>query len=174
MYRIVGADQKEYGPVTQEQIAQWIREGRANGQTIARLEEGPWKPLSTFPEFQAELQAQGPPPLASGPPTLPAAPGRAGTYAAPGLPSNGLATAGLIVGVLGFLQCCTPLFAIVGLILSGAGLYQIQANPGRYSGKPLAVAGLVLSALGLVIFGVLLLSGLLEDLANRLQDFGGR
>src|SRR5262245_21124509 len=53
MYKIVGADQKEYGPVSEEQIRQWITEGRANAQTIARFGEGPWKPLVTFPEFAA-------------------------------------------------------------------------------------------------------------------------
>jgi uncharacterized protein YbjT (DUF2867 family) len=50
MYKIIGADQKEYGPVTAEQVRQWVREGRANMGTIARFEEGPWKPLSTFPD----------------------------------------------------------------------------------------------------------------------------
>ena len=33
MYKIIGADQKEYGPVTAEQLRQWIAEGRVNGQT---------------------------------------------------------------------------------------------------------------------------------------------
>ena len=51
MYKIVGGDQKEYGPVTAEMIRQWIIEGRANGQTLAQVEAGPWKPLSTFAEF---------------------------------------------------------------------------------------------------------------------------
>jgi hypothetical protein len=36
MYRIIGADQKEYGPVTQDQICQWIAEGRANAHSRAR------------------------------------------------------------------------------------------------------------------------------------------
>ena len=33
MYKIIGADQKEYGPVSAEQLRQWIAEGRVNGQT---------------------------------------------------------------------------------------------------------------------------------------------
>jgi GYF domain 2 len=57
MYKIIGADQKEYGPITAEQIQQWIRDGRVNAQTQARLEPGGnWQPLSAFPEFAATLQ----------------------------------------------------------------------------------------------------------------------
>ena len=33
MYKIIGADQKEYGPVSAEQLRLWIAEGRVNGQT---------------------------------------------------------------------------------------------------------------------------------------------
>lgn len=52
MYRIIGADQKEYGPITAEQIRQWITEGRVNAQTQACLEgTQEWKPLGMFPEF---------------------------------------------------------------------------------------------------------------------------
>jgi hypothetical protein len=69
MYKIIGADQKEYGPVSVEQLRQWISEGRVNGQTMARPEgETEWKPLSAFADF-AEL-LQGTPSQAPLPPTL--------------------------------------------------------------------------------------------------------
>jgi uncharacterized membrane protein len=52
MYKIIGADQKEYGPITAEQIRQWISEGRLNAETRACLEgTQEWKPLRMFPEF---------------------------------------------------------------------------------------------------------------------------
>lgn len=52
MYKIIGVDQKEYGPVTAEQLRQWISEGRVNAQTQACLEgTQEWKPLGMFPEF---------------------------------------------------------------------------------------------------------------------------
>src|ERR1700755_3059565 len=52
MYKIIGADQKEYGPISADQIRQWISEGRLNGQTMACLDgTQDWKPLSLFPEF---------------------------------------------------------------------------------------------------------------------------
>lgn len=61
-YRIIGADQKEYGPVSAELLRQWISEGRVNAQTTARLEgEADWKPLSSFPEL-ADLVRSVPPP----------------------------------------------------------------------------------------------------------------
>jgi len=54
MYKIIGADQQEYGPVTGDQIRQWIAEGRVNAQTRARVEgTEEWKPIGTFPEFAA-------------------------------------------------------------------------------------------------------------------------
>src|SRR5579871_1960977 len=60
MYKIIGADQREYGPITSDQIRQWIRDGRVNAQTQARLEtDGNWQPLSAFPEFADVLQPSG-------------------------------------------------------------------------------------------------------------------
>lgn len=57
-YKILGADQKEYGPVSTEQARQWINEGRLNAQSQARLEgESEWKPLSVFPEFADALRS---------------------------------------------------------------------------------------------------------------------
>jgi hypothetical protein len=52
MYRIVGADQKQYGPISADQIRQWIAEGRVNAQTQVCAEgTQEWKPLALFPEF---------------------------------------------------------------------------------------------------------------------------
>ena len=73
MFKIIGADQKEYGPVPTEQLRQWVIEGRANAQTQVRKEgEAEWKPMSAFAEFADVLR------------TTPAAP--------PGVPVSGLGT----------------------------------------------------------------------------------
>jgi hypothetical protein len=59
MYKILGIDGHEYGPVTAEQLRQWIREGRANAQTKAQAEGATeWKPIFAFPEF-ADLGGGG-------------------------------------------------------------------------------------------------------------------
>ena len=66
MYKIIGADEREYGPVTGEQLRQWIADGRANAQTKAQAEgEAEWKRLADFPEFHASLgiSAGAPPPI---------------------------------------------------------------------------------------------------------------
>ncbi len=59
MYKIIGADQREYGPVTADQVRQWITEGRANGATLVQAEGATeWTPLSALPEFADALSAQ--------------------------------------------------------------------------------------------------------------------
>lgn len=64
MYKIIGADGREYGPVTGEQLREWISTGRANLQTKAQREGATeWKPLSDFPEFAGAAAAPGLPPL---------------------------------------------------------------------------------------------------------------
>ena len=56
MYKIIGADGKEYGPVTADQLRQWIRDRRANAQTKVQVEgSAEWKKLADFPEFAATL-----------------------------------------------------------------------------------------------------------------------
>ena len=55
MFNIIGADGSKYGPVTVDQLRQWIHEGRVNGRTQAQAADATeWKPLADFPEF-AEL-----------------------------------------------------------------------------------------------------------------------
>jgi hypothetical protein len=66
MYKIIGGDQKEYGPVTADELRRWIAEGRLNGQSQVRLEgQTDWLPLSSFPEFADALAAQVAPTYAS-------------------------------------------------------------------------------------------------------------
>ena len=66
MYRIIGADGRQYGPVSAEQIRQWISSGRANAQTMAQAEGATeWKPLCNFPEFSLSMPLNTPPPMQS-------------------------------------------------------------------------------------------------------------
>ena len=37
-YTIIGGDQKQYGPVTEEQLRQWIADGRLNAQSQVKAE----------------------------------------------------------------------------------------------------------------------------------------
>ena len=59
MYRVQGSDLKEYGPVTEGQVREWIAENRLNRFSMARKEGDPARrPLDQFPEFAAALQSQ--------------------------------------------------------------------------------------------------------------------
>ena len=69
MYRIIGGDQRPYGPVSSDEIRKWIAEGRLSQQSLAIPEGGQeWKPLGTFPEFQSAFTTQR---ASIGPPTVP-------------------------------------------------------------------------------------------------------
>ena len=73
MYTIVGGDGKEYGPITAAHIREWIRDGRVNLQTRAKLDrENVWKTLGNFAEFAR--QAAAAPSVPSAPPVAPARP----------------------------------------------------------------------------------------------------
>ncbi len=68
MYYIQGADQKEYGPVSADQLRQWISENRLNRFSPARAEgDTLWKTLGDFPEF-ADLVGTSVPPMSAEPP----------------------------------------------------------------------------------------------------------
>ncbi|MSU31319.1 MAG: DUF4339 domain-containing protein [Pedosphaera sp.] len=59
MYYIQGADHQEYGPVSVEQIRQWIAEDRLNGVSLCRaMDREAWKIVSDFPEFTEALVAK--------------------------------------------------------------------------------------------------------------------
>ncbi len=56
MFKMIGGDGREYGPVTAEQLRDWILDHRANGQTLTLADgETEWRPLAARPEFAATL-----------------------------------------------------------------------------------------------------------------------
>ena len=57
-YNIIGGDQKQYGPVSAEDIRKWIAEGRLDAHSLAKGEsDAEFRPLGGFPEFVAALAA---------------------------------------------------------------------------------------------------------------------
>lgn len=148
MYRIIGADSRQYGPVSGEQLRQWMAEGRANAQTQTFVEgAAEWKPLGTLPEFASHFAPQVPPPIS------PPVSGRVRK-------TNSYAMAGMIFGVLAFFCCCKFLFGALGIIFSLIGLSQVNRHPELYEGRGLAIAGLVLSILSLLLAFVLIMIAL--------------
>jgi len=157
MYIIIGADGREYGPVTADQVRQWILEGRANAQTKVRTEAAPeWKLLAEFPEFE-------PAPFAPAP------------FSVSPVPRvNSMAVTGLVFGILSVTAscCCYGLpFNLVGVILSGIALSQINQDPINQRGKGMAIAGLVLSVLSIIAAALMAMLGFASkwDLFHRVR-----
>jgi hypothetical protein len=107
MYRIIGADGREYGPVSTEQLRQWIAESRVNQQTRVRVEGSTeWKSLADFPE----LASMAPPPLTA---SIPAA--------RPHVPNY------LAQSILVTLFCCLP-FGIPAIVFAAQVNGKLQAG----------------------------------------------
>ena len=152
MYRIIGADGREYGPATADQVRAWITEGRVNAQTRA-LAEGTaqWKPLAEYPEFAPMLVRTTPPLPAPGPISL-----------APTPRNNLTAVMGMVMGILSITcgTCCYGLpFNVLGIVFSLVALAQIKNDPQSQQGRSLAIAGLALSILSLVLSALMLMLG---------------
>lgn len=62
--------------------------------------------------------------------------------------NNGLAIAGMVLGILSILWNPWFLFSIIGVILSSVGLYKTK-ELGK--GKGMAIAGLVCSIVGIIV-----------------------
>ena len=160
MYRIIGADGNEYGPVSADQMRQWLAENRVNAQTQT-LAEGStdWKPLGSFPEFSGALGV-----VANPAPAVLAS-------AAPACSTSSLAVGALVCGLLSWtlcLCCCYGFPAnLVGIVLGISGLAQIERNPGRYQGRGMAIAGLVLCVLSLLLAAALVIWGTAFDTTWR-------
>jgi hypothetical protein len=152
MYKIIGADGKEYGPISADQLRQWLIEGRVNAQTQILLNGATaWKTLGEYPEFTA-------PPVRP----LPAQPASFRPQR-----TNGFAVTGLILGVISLVIsfcCCGGLpLNLMGIIFSAIGLAQINKRPDLYSGKGVAIAGLIISCLSLLLgIGVMILGAALN------------
>jgi len=150
MFRILGADGKEYGPVNADVLRQWIVERRAGANSRVRAEGSPdWKNLGEFPEFAATLAAGRqavppvvPPPLGSGAPTP-----------RPGI--SRMAVASLVLGILGF--CTAGITAVIGLALGLIALSGIRRSQGRVAGRGLAIGGICVSGFFLLAWSAILI-----------------
>lgn len=166
MYKIIGVDQSEYGPVTADQVRQWIAEGRVNAQTLAQAEgETGWRPVSSFPEFAPSLTR---PPVASLPGAGAAVSDEAGRARALQMvagPAIGL----IIVGALGiFLSLLSVVMNLANsgenpLLNGAAGNPQVAQILQTFSGTVGILADVVE---GLAWVGVLLGALKLRNLKN--------
>ena len=134
MYKFIGADGQTYGPVAAEQLRTWLSENRLNAGTLVQAEGAPdWKPLSSFPEFAADL-GRVPPVGFSVPPLAPSSASTLAVRASNKIPAGvcgillgglgvhkfilGYTGAGLILLLVTLLTCgaAWPLTHLIGLI----------------------------------------------------------
>ncbi len=122
-----------------EQETQWLpREPPMPGGWIAPDERPPMNP--PVPAWQ-------PPP----PPPYPNIIGR---------PSQGLALASMITSIVGIvfgLWCFGPLPGIAAVVMGLVALSQIKKTPDKVTGKPYAVAGVIIGSLNVLFYLVMLI-----------------
>lgn len=109
MYKIIGADGKEYGPVSAEQLRQWQTEGRVNEQTKVKAEgSADWTTLGQV--FVA-------PPTAAAVPASPITPIQPSHFTPLGgdvdQAANMVKGPAIFIIVLSILNICATIFSIV-------------------------------------------------------------
>jgi hypothetical protein len=83
----------------------------------------------------------------------PAAPGATNVYVqqTPASQNNGLAVASLVLGILSILLAIIPIVGFIAWIMAPVGLILGIIGLGKPTGKGMAIAGVVCSAIGLLI-----------------------
>jgi len=145
-YKLLGSDQKEYGPVSVDQFRTWIAQGRANAHSkVQAAGSRGWKPLTEFPEFADALERAG---------ARKAAADRSkGKEVTPHPKRCGLALTSLVLGCLGSLTFGVT--SLVGLVLGIVALVRINKSQGQLGGRGLALAGIVVSAILMLLVPLL-------------------
>jgi len=163
MYKIIGHDGKEYGPVTGEQLRQWIAQNRVESRTPVFVDGAKdWTFVGLLPEFAA-LFAGG---------VLPAIAPQTIAPPAQLRKTNSFAITGMVCGILSLTLClcCGGIpFNILGLIFSVIALLQINENPQLHEGRGMAIAGIILSAVSFLILLFSMASGHSHIIINNGQ-----
>jgi hypothetical protein len=107
-------------------------------------------PSAELPSASPEWRPPPPPAAVWQPPAPPA-------YAPQ---SNGLATAAMIVGIVGVTVgwlCLGPIPGIAAIIMGAIALSQIKKMPNRFGGKSMALVGVITGSVTVLIYAGLLL-----------------
>ena len=121
-YTIIGGDQKEYGPITADDVRQWIAEGRLNEQSLIKVEgAAEFHPLGTFAEFGDAFMSGG---------TIPKTPPSSSSpedtgHAAALLRVKSPAVALMVVSILNIVLA---LWSLLQLIFASPNLQQLNSE----------------------------------------------
>lgn len=149
MYKIIGADKKEYGPVSAEQLREWIQQGRVSAQTLVQAEgQADWRPVIAFPELADAIgPALG---TAATPVTFAAGSSRDAALAAVKGPAIGLMLVASLAMVL----------VVISLVinLTGVALFPMPTSgqSPQFSKFAQGAGGVVGAILGIAIYATVL------------------
>jgi len=159
MYKIIGADGKEYGPITLEQLKQWIAEGRLNLQSKV-LPEGTleWKTVAEVPELAVAVP----------PPASPVA----GYAAIPGAANAVDQVSGPAIGLI-VVACLSLAVALLNLILNltMTSLFPMPADGPSPEIMKFAqgIGGIIGAGVAFAIYGTMLFGAIKM---KKLQSYG--
>ena len=153
-YKIIGSDSKEYSPVELEEIREWIREGRADSNTlVCEIGETQWVRLRDVSIFSGDLLK-----------------GRKDRS------DRVIQINYLVPAILCTIFCCLP-FGIAGILFAAQANSKTQQ--GDYDGANIAASRAKQMCILSFVFGVLTIiyyfsSGEFQRLMEALQEVSQR
>ena len=149
LFNIIGADGKQYGPVSADQIRQWVHEGRANAASQVQPVGGTeWKSISAWTEL-ADVLGSG----SGAPPQMTSSPSNVSSRA-----SNKIAA-----GICGILLNCLGIHKFI-LGYTQAGLIMLLVSV-----LTCGVGAVVMSVIG-IIEGIIYLTKTDEEFVRIYVD----
>ncbi len=146
MYKIIGNDGNEYGPIDAAGLRTWISQGRVHSQSLVRAEDGgQWQPLQAYAEFAS---LAGMPPVAA--PNIPARAKSDDTVATIIPYRNPQALIAYYLGIFSLFPMLGFLLGAAAFILGIRGLMFVKRHP-EAKGKVHAWIGIICGGL----FGVI-------------------
>ena len=148
MYKVIGADQKEYGPIDAETVRVWLAQGRIYAQSPVKLEPGgSWKSLDAYPEFPVLT-----------PPPIPARQPEADSGIATLIPyKNAPALAAYYLAVFSLIPLVGLFLGIAAVVLGIMGLRCARQHP-EAKGRVHAWVGIVVGGFfGLVYLALVVI-----------------
>ncbi|MGB6223501.1 GYF domain-containing protein [Haloferula sp.] len=186
-------DGKQSGPVPISELQRLAANGQFDPEKDLVWQEGlpDWKPASTVPELSSLIPGATPPAATAAP--TGAAPAGPSPYQSPSTPSpqptgpapmsnlppsNGLAIASLVCGLVAFLSCflwCLSMpLAIAAIVTGHMASYKIRQDPARFTGKGLSRTGLITGYLGLIlsVVFILIVNSMMSMTPDELREMG--
>lgn len=149
MYKIIGADGREYGPVTIDQLQDWLAQRRISAKTQIQIAGGTeWKPADQIPELASFFADRPASITGGGPPPLP-------SRVRPSIPQTGMAVASFVLGLCSFGLCLTALTGIPAIICGHIARRRAIRFPARYGGRGFATTGMLLGYASLIFLAII-------------------